>query len=234
MFQNKIITYLIYLLLINCFCVAHLHTVQQQIKKIVADITEYSRKDRLIKFSSNVKIELKNGKIFCDRAVYNESDKIINCESNVYAIMISTKDSSSIEIFSDFAEYRQIDMELEFYGKSYSIYKSSDGKQQNELKADKFLLEEKKDKIVCKKNVWLKNFDGEIFCDIAEYFISEKKIYMNHIPSAVLNNKVIFNSKKESLNIKTFSSNNAVFDINKNKIQLNGNVEIIFKSDNNL
>ncbi|MFQ3675067.1 MAG: hypothetical protein SNJ64_00815 [Endomicrobiia bacterium] len=229
--KSKIITYL---LVINCFCVVYLHSVQQQIKKIVADITEYNRKDRLIKFSNNVKIELKNGKIFCDRAVYNENNKNISCESNVYAIMVSTEDNSSIEIFSSFARYRQAEMELEFYGDPYAVYKSSDGVQKNILKANKFLLEEKKDKIVCKENVWLKNSDGEIFCNIAEYFISEKIIYMNYVPLVAPNNKVIFNSKKEKLNIKTFSSNNAVFYINENKVQLNGDVEIIFQSDNDL
>ena len=231
MFRSKKI---IYLIIVYCFCAANLHSAQKQVKRIVADVTEYTRKDGLIKFSNNVKIDLENGKIYCERAIYNEISKVINCESNVYAIIVSTEDSSTIEIFSDFARYSQVDRELEFYGQAYAIYKSSDGLQQNELKANKIFLEEKKDKIVCKENVWIKNLDGEIFCDIAEYFISEKIIYINHIPSSVSKNKLIFNSKKESLNIKTFSSNNAVFDINRNKVQLNGNVEIIFKSNNDL
>lgn len=236
MYRNKVL--ILILVITSCIQTISLTSLfafsQQRVKKVVADVTEYYNKDKIIKFTNNVKIELTNGKIFCDIATYNETGKIFRCESNVYAIIISTEDNSTIEIFSNFATYDQMVGKLEFFGDPYAIYKSSCGVEVYKLKSKEILVKEKEDKVVCQKDVFLTNSDGEVSCDIAEYFVLEKKVYMNYQPF-MLNNRVVFNSKNKSLNIKTFSSNYAIFDVQKNEINLYGNVEIIFQAnDNNL
>ncbi len=206
---------------------------EQSIKKITADNTEYNRKDKIIKFKQNVVIEFKDGKIFCNEAIFDENNKNILCKFNVYAIIISTKDNSMVEIWSNMAKYDSLGMVLEFTENPYVLYKNSDGKQHTHLYAEKILFKENNDKIICVGNVKIKNMQGELSCSYAEYYISNKIVYMNYFEQENSSEKVVFVSKQSSINVEYFTSNKAIFYIDKNKIYLDGKVEIVFKNEHN-
>lgn len=199
---------------------------QQQVKKIVSRETEYDTSNKIIKFFDNVKIEIKDGYVLCNEAIYYEKEKNIYCEGDVYALLVSTEDDTTVEIFSNTAEYSSLKMEVVFKGNPRIVYKSKKTNMQNiKLSSDEVLLDEKNSIIVCKNNVVVENVDGKIFCDIARYDSKEKMIYLNE--SDEVEKVVKFYSLNPETKVKRFVSKRAICDVNKEKFFLYSVVEMV-------
>ncbi len=200
------------------------------IKKIVSDEVEYNRKDKTTKFSGKVKVELIYGTINCQRAVYDEKNYIINCESQVYAVLFSTKDNTVVEIKSEFAKFNEIERILEFSGNPYVIYTSTDITKQAKLYCEKIVFNEKTSVMLCEKNVSFITQDGQLYCETAQYDLNTKELFLNHnlgdqnISSA----KIKFVSTNEEYNIKSFVSTTGKINFQQDTILLSGKVEVVF------
>lgn len=210
----------------------YLFSAEKTIKKITADETEYNRKENIIKFNNNVKVELKNGVIYCDKAVYDEKKVIINCESNVYSVLTSTSDGAIVEVKSSYAKYNGEETVLEFTGEPYVVYTSSENEKeqiQTKFFADKIFFNQKSEMVYCEKNVKVITKEGELLCNTAEYSIKTKILNLNSVAETDnTGSRLKFVSTKEDFNIKSFAANTAVMNLEKDTIQLSGKVEIMF------
>lgn len=207
-------------------------TEEKVVKKIVSDYTEFDRKNNNVKFVGNVRVDLTNGYILCDKANYNENEGKLFCESdtNIYFVYISTTDNSQVEIKCCFLRYYILQQQVECEKDSFLVYKSS----QNEgkviatinVESQKMFFDIKNKNLLCKENVEINQKNNKIFCEVAEYRYEEGIITINMGIENVKQLKFI--STSDDFKIKTCQADTAVIDIYQNKVLLKGKVEVVF------
>ncbi len=202
------------------------------VKKIVSDYTEFDRKGNNVKFVGNVKVDLSNGYILCDRANYNEKEGNLFCESdtNIYFVYISTADDSQVEVKCSFLKYYINQQQVECEKDVFLVYKSSNSKERIidnlNVSSKKMFFDIKNKNLLCKGNVEISQKNNKIFCEVAEYKYEEGIISINKGIEIV--DQLKFISTSDDFKIKTCQADTAFIDIYQNKILLKGKVEVIF------
>ncbi|MCX7956686.1 MAG: hypothetical protein N2643_02170 [Endomicrobia bacterium] len=220
--RSSLIIFIIVLLNNNLFC-------EKVIKKIEADITEYDRKTNSANFYGNVKVNITNGYIFCDKALYKEKENKIICEKNVYFVYKSTSDGADIEVKSSYLEYDTKNQYAEFKNDIYVVYKStlytSDYDfSKVDIKCGIISLYDNDKTMIFKENVVISTKDSNIFCDVAEYKYGESLLNVNSIGEK----NIKFVSLTYKLKMKSCQAKLAIVDFKKEIIILKGKVELIF------
>lgn len=222
--QNKIKIFLFLLFTVNLYA-----TEKKEIKKIVSDYTEFDRKTNTVNFFGNVYIETTNGKITCQKAMYNEQQKILSCEKNVYYIYISTVDNTIVETNCNFLTYDVGQQKIEFNENVVVNYKSTNTlqnqTQQIVIKSNKISLFVNQKNLICENNVEISFNENKIFCNTAEYQYDNNILWINR---DIENQQLKIFITTETSEIKTCTAKTAVFYLNENKILLKGAVELVF------
>jgi len=218
--HNKLIFFVLFLSLV--------FAQEKEIKKIVADYTEFDRRNNVVRFFGNVKIEHINGWITCDKAVYDEKNGKLNCATNVFFVYTST--TEYIEVRSVILEY-DINQKLLNFVKNVSAVYNALKKEQDvlfdkiSLTSENFVINLDTKNIIAKDNVIVDFQGNKIFCCVAKYDYKENIFKIN---DEVEKNQLRFEFVKEEWKIKYCQANTAVVNINENKILLKGKVEMVF------
>ncbi|MCX7910670.1 MAG: hypothetical protein N2505_03725 [Endomicrobia bacterium] len=220
--RSSFVIFIFVLLNNNLFC-------EKVIRKIEADVTEYDRKTNSTNFYGNVKIDITNGYIFCDKALYKEKENKIICEKNVYFVYKSTSEIAEIEVKSSYLEYNIKNQSAEFKNDIYVVCRStlyvSDYDFSNvDIRCGIINLYNNDKTMIFKENVVISTKDSNIFCDIAEYKYGENLLNVNSVEEK----RIKFISLTDKLKMKSCQANLAIVDFKKEIIILKGKVELIF------
>lgn len=220
--RSSFVIFIFVLLNNNLFC-------EKVIRKIEADVTEYDRKTNSTNFYGNVKIDITNGYIFCDKALYKEKEDKIICEKNVYFVYKSTSEIAEIEVKSSYLEYNIKNQSAEFKNDIYVVCRStlyvSDYDFSNvDIRCGIINLYNNDKTMIFKENVVISTKDSNIFCDIAEYKYGENLLNVNSVEEK----RIKFISLTDKLKMKSCQANLAIVDFKKEIIILKGKVELIF------
>jgi len=202
---------------------------QKPIKKITADLTEFDRIKNNIKFYGNVKVEIDNGYVLCNKAEYVEKEEKVFFDSNVYFVGISTKDNLKIDIKAQFgfwdAKNKILKFEKDVVAMCKSLYNNGDLMKEVTITSNILLFDYFNQTISCKDNVEIFSQDTKILCSTAKYFYNEGTIFINDEETT---DKMRFLSLKENLKLKSCESKKAVLNLKESKIILSGSIEAIF------
>ncbi|MCS7230616.1 MAG: LptA/OstA family protein [Elusimicrobiota bacterium] len=220
--RSSFVIFIFVLLNNNLFC-------EKVIRKIEADVTEYDRKTNSTNFYGNVKIDITNGYIFCDKALYKEKENKIICEKNVYFVYKSTSEIAEIKVKSSYLEYNIKNQSAEFKNDIYVVCRStlyvSDYDFSNvDIRCGIINLYNNDKTMIFKENVVISTKDSNIFCDIAEYKYGENLLNVNSVEEK----RIKFISLTDKLKMKSCQANLAIVDFKKEIIILKGKVELIF------
>ncbi len=223
--QNKIIKVCMLFLLYNIITAEN----NKEIKKIVSDYTEFDRKNNVVNFHGNVKVYFINGSITCDKAIYDEKNGKLSCESNIFFIYTST--TEYIEVKSSYLEYTTGQKLLKFYQDVSSIYKVYGEKQkmlfeQANLRSKKFVVDLNKKYMLAEEDVEIDLEGNKIICWVAEYDSNDNILRINSEAETKKQLKCEF--LKEEWKIKYCQADTAIVNVKDNKIVLKGNVELLF------
>jgi lipopolysaccharide assembly outer membrane protein LptD (OstA) len=202
----------------------------KEIKKIVADYTEFDRKNNVVNFHRNVKIDFVNGYITCDKALYDEKNGKLICESNVFFVYNSTTEYIEVKSFS--LEYNTDQKLLKFYQNVSSVYKVYSEEQKEmlfehaNLISNKFVVNLNKKCITAEENVVITIQGNKIICWSAEYDYNDNILVINR--ETETKKQLKFEFLKEEWKIKYCQADTAVINVNNNKIVLKGKVEVLF------
>ncbi|MFN3551004.1 MAG: hypothetical protein ACK4WJ_04275 [Endomicrobiia bacterium] len=205
---------------------------QKSFQQISSDITEFDRVKNIVKFFGNVRVNIEDGYIMCDEAEYDEINKKIFCNSNVYAVVVSTKENYSFNIKSYFADYDFYNKIINFKKNVYLEYENFSKTNVNEeinkikIKCDLLNLQQKDKQIFCKGNIEIFTQQNMILCSSAKYMYDEKMLFLDD--DFEKGEKVKFVSLDENLKLKSCSAKKVVVNIKDDKIYLYGETELRF------
>ncbi len=205
---------------------------EKPVKKIVSQYTEFERKNNNVKFIGDVKVELKDGYILCDKAEYNEKEGKLFCESdkNIYFVYFSTTDNAQIEIKCSYLKYYTNQQHIECEKDVFLIYRSTPSNEkiieELSVNSQKMFFDIKNKNLICKYNVEISQKGNKIFCEIANYEYEKGTITINE--NLETKQQLKFISTSDDFKIKTCQANTAVIYIYQNKILLKGKVEVVF------
>lgn len=202
---------------------------EKQIKRILSDYTEFDRKTNTTYFYKNVKVELVNGYLLCDKAVYNRPEEKLFCELNVYCVIVSTMDNSKIEVQSLSMKYDILDGIIKFYNNVETIYNNF--QQPDEfnfikLKSDELQFDVSQQTILTTGKVLIETENNRIICSKALYKSKDGLLLLND--GVESGQEVDIVSLTEKYKFKNCKSKTAEINIYKEQILLKGNVEIVF------
>ncbi|MCX7940349.1 MAG: hypothetical protein N2555_01065 [Endomicrobia bacterium] len=206
---------------------------KKEIKKVSCDYTEFNRKTNTSYFYGNIKIELENGYVLCDKAVYKRSDEELLCESNVYCVLFSTKDNSKLEVRSSYLKYNVAQKIIVFDTNVNALYEqNSAASKENEFRiiklwSQELILNIAQEQMFAKKDVLVESENNKIVCVTAKYFLKDKILEINNEDIAD-NNMLEITSGSAKFKFRTCTSKTAKIDISSEKIFLNGSVRIVF------
>jgi len=201
----------------------------KEIKKIISDYTEFDRKNNVVNFFGNVKIEYENGWITCDKAIYDQKNGKLNCQTNIFFVYTSTEDY--IEVKSSVLEYDTNQKYLKFFENVSALYKILKEEKNNidftniNLTSEDFVVDMNKKYIIAQKNVVAVLQGNKILCDLIEYNYGDNVLKIN---DNITKNQLRLEFMEEKWKIKYCQANTAIVDIDDNKIVLKGKVEIVF------
>ncbi len=206
-------------------CFSFLISQEKIIKKIFAENTEYDRKNNLINFYGNVKIELKNGYITCENSTYYKKIETVKCKDNVYTFIKST--NSIIEVRSSYAEYDAVYEKAIYTGSPYIVYTSSDKKM--EVYSDKILFDEPQNIIFCEGKITISAEEGKFFCKTIKYILDKELFLVNYdLIEGIIPSELHFVSSKRNFKLNWCKAKYGTLDLKNNILELYGNVEMEF------
>jgi|YNPMSStandDraft_1061717.scaffolds.fasta_scaffold01230_9 lipopolysaccharide assembly outer membrane protein LptD (OstA) len=221
--QNKILILLLFIYNISL-------AENKEIKKIVSDSTEFDRKNNVVNFHGNVKVYFVNGWITCDKAVYDEKNGKLNCESNVFLVYSST--TGNIEVKSFSLEYNTNQKLLKFYNNISAMYKIYDEEQKQTifdkilLTSSKFVVDMDKKNMIAEDDVIIDLKGNKVYCSIVQYDYNDNILKINN--EVDVKKQLRFEFLQEEWKIKYCQADTAVINVNDNKLMLKGKVELLF------
>ncbi len=203
---------------------------QKSFKQISSDITEFDRSKNIVRFFGNVKVNFEDGYILCDKAEYYEIDKKIFCDSNVYTLIVSTKENYSVNIKSYFADYdfdtKIMNFKENVYLEYEGLLKDNENINKVKIKCGFLSLDQKEKQIFCKDDVEIFNKENKILCYSAKYMYEQEILFLNY--NFEKEQRVEFTSLNENFKLKYCSAKKAIINIKDDKIYLNGATDLRF------